>query len=238
LATEAVALLSLRGVSAGYGAARVLHEISLEVVRGETLLVIGRNGVGKSTLLETIVGLTTHQAGEIHFDGRRIDGLPAHARSERGLGWVPQEREVFRSLTVEENLRVVARKGAWTFERVLELFPRLKERLRNLGSQLSGGEQQMLAMGRALMTNPSLLLLDEPVEGLAPLVVVEVFRAIERMREAGGMTIVLVEQKYELALAHSDRCVVVDHGTIVHQSRSADLARDPALIDRLVGVAA
>ena len=232
------ALLALRGVSAGYVAARVLHEMNLEVARGETLLIIGRNGVGKSTLLETIVGLTTQQAGEIHFDGRRIDGLPAHARSELGLGWVPQEREVFRSLTVAENLQVVARKGAWTLERVLALFPRLTERLRNLGSQLSGGEQQMLAMGRALMTNPSLLLLDEPVEGLAPLVVVEMFNAIEHMRQDGGMTIVLVEQKYELALAHSDRCLVVDHGTIVHQSRSADLAKDPQLIDRLVGVAA
>jgi branched-chain amino acid transport system ATP-binding protein len=230
--------LSLRGVSAGYGAARVLHDVDLEVARGETLLIIGRNGVGKSTLLETIVGLTTQHAGEMHFDDRRIDGLPAHVRSELGLGWVPQEREVFRSLTVEENLQVVARKGAWTYERVLALFPRLTERLRNLGSQLSGGEQQMLAMGRALMTNPSLLLLDEPVEGLAPLVVVEMFNAIERMRQDGGMTIVLVEQKYELALAHSDRCVVVDHGTIVHQSRSADLAKDPQLIDRLVGVAA
>jgi branched-chain amino acid transport system ATP-binding protein len=231
-------LLSLRGVCAGYGAARVLHEMSLEVARGETLVIIGRNGVGKSTLLETIIGLTTHHEGAIHFDGRRIDGLPTHVRSELGLGWVPQEREVFRNLTVDENLRVVARKGSWTFERVLALFPRLSERLRNFGSQLSGGEQQMLAMGRALMTNPTLLLLDEPVEGLAPLVVHEVFEAIERMRESGDMTIVLVEQKYELALTHSDRCVVVDHGTVVHQCRSLELAQDPDLTDRLIGVAA
>lgn len=231
-------LLSLRAFSAGHGAARVLHEMNLEVARGETLVVIGRNGVGKSTLLESIVGLTTRHAGEIHFDGRRIDLLPAHARNRLGVGWVPQEREVFRNLTVEENLRVVARAGSWTFERVLALFPRLGERLRNFGGQLSGGEQQMLAMGRALMTNPSLLLLDEPVEGLAPLVIAEMFEAIERMRESGDMTIVLVEQKYELALGHSDRCVVIDHGTVVHESPSQDLLKDPALIDRLIGVAA
>ena len=171
----------------------MLHGLTLAVTRGETLVVIGRNGVGKSTLLETVVGLTTHHEGEIHLRGRRIDSLPAHARSRLGVGWVPQERELFRNLTVEENLRVVARAGGWTFERVLALFPRLAERPRNLGHQLSGGEQQMLAMGRALMTNPSLLLLDEPVEGLAPLVVQEMFLAIERMREGGDMGIVLVE---------------------------------------------
>jgi branched-chain amino acid transport system ATP-binding protein len=231
-------LLSLRDFSAGYGAARVLHEMSLDVARGETLLVIGRNGVGKSTLLESIVGLTTRHEGQIHFGGRRIDVLLPHARSRLGVGWVPQEREVFRNLTVEENLRVVARQGEWTCARVLDLFPRLGERLRNFGSQLSGGEQQMLAMGRALMTNPSLLLLDEPVEGLAPLIVQEMFAAIERMRQGGDMTIVLVEQKYELALAHSDRCVVVDHGAFVHESRSESLLLDPALIERLIGVAA
>lgn len=231
-------LLELRGVSAGYGAARVLHGLSLQVKRGETLVVIGRNGVGKSTLLETIVGLTNYHAGEIHFAGHRVEALPAYARNRLGVGWVPQEREVFASLTVEENLRVVARAGTWTFDRVLALFPRLGERLRNLGSQLSGGEQQMLAMGRALMTNPTLLLLDEPVEGLAPLVVHEMFRAINLMREGDDMTIVLVEQKYELALAHSDRCVVIDHGTVVHESCSEDLLKDPALIERLIGVAA
>ncbi|MEY2952116.1 MAG: hypothetical protein RLZZ401_203 [Pseudomonadota bacterium] len=231
-------LLALRGVSAGYGAARVLHGLTLDIARGETLVVIGRNGVGKSTLIETIVGLTSFHEGEIHLNGQRIERLQAHARNRLGVGWVPQEREVFRSLTVEENLRVVARKGAWTFERVLTLFPRLGERLRNLGSQLSGGEQQMLSMGRALMTNPTLLLLDEPVEGLAPLVVQEMFNAINLMRQSGDMTILLVEQKYELALAHSDRCVVIDHGTVVHESPSLDLLKDPTLIERLIGVAA
>jgi branched-chain amino acid transport system ATP-binding protein len=241
LVTERVAqsnLLSLRNVSAGYGAARVLHGLTLDIARGETLVVIGRNGVGKSTLIETIVGLTSLHEGEIHFAGQRVERLQAHARNRLGVGWVPQEREVFRSLTVEENLRVVARKGAWTFERVLALFPRLGERLRNLGSQLSGGEQQMLSMGRALMTNPTLLLLDEPVEGLAPLVVQEMFNAVNLMRKSGDMTILLVEQKYELALAHSDRCIVIDHGAVVHESPSQDLLKDPALIERLIGVAA
>lgn len=231
-------LLELRQVCAGYGAARVLHDLQLHVARGETLVVIGRNGVGKSTLIETVVGLTSHQAGEIWLNGRRIDALPAHARNALGVGWVPQEREVFRTLTVEENLRVVARAGAWTMPKVLELFPRLGERLRNLGGQLSGGEQQMLAMARALMTNPQLLLLDEPVEGLAPLVVQEMFRAIERMRDSGDMSIVLVEQKWDLALAHSDRCVVIDHGSVVHESASEALLANQPLIERLLGVAA
>jgi branched-chain amino acid transport system ATP-binding protein len=231
-------LLALRKVCAGYGAARVLHDLDLQVAHGETLVVIGRNGVGKSTLIETVIGLTSHQSGEIWFEGRRIDALPAHARNALGIGWVPQEREVFRSLTVAENLRVVARPGNWTMPKVLTLFPRLGERLRNLGGQLSGGEQQMLAMARALMTNPRLLLLDEPVEGLAPLVVQEMFQAIERMRDSGGMSIVLVEQKWDLALAHSDRCVVIDHGTVVHESPSQALLADMSLIERLLGVAA
>jgi branched-chain amino acid transport system ATP-binding protein len=235
-------LLSLREVSAGYGAARVLHGLTLDIARGETLVVIGRNGVGKSTLIETIMGLTTHHEGEIIFTGQGIAGqniarLPAHARNRLGVGWVPQAREVFRNLTVEENLRVVARPGVWNFERVLAMFPRLGARLRNLGSQLSGGEQQMLAIGRALMTNPSMLLLDEPVEGLAPLVVQEMFQAIDQMRQSGDMTILLVEQKYELALAHAERCIVLDHGTIVHEGSSQELLKNPVLIERLIGVA-
>ena len=198
----------------------------------------GRYGVGMSSLIDTVVGLTSDQEGEIWLNGRRIDALHAHARNALGVGWVPQEREVFRTLTVEENLRVVARAGAWTLPKVLELFPRLGERLRNLGGQLSGGEQQMLAMARALMTNPQLLLLDEPVEGLAPLVVQEMFRAIERMRDSGDMSIVLVEQKWDLALAHSDRCVVIDHGSVVHESASEALLANQPLIERLLGVAA
>ena len=232
----AEALLDLRKVCAGYGPARVLHDMELSVRRGETLVVIGRNGVGKTTLIETIIGLTTNHSGEIWFDGKRIDAEPAYRRNRLGVGWVPQQREVFPSLTVEENLTVVARAGTWNLERVYGLFPRLKERGANYGNQLSGGEQQMLALGRALMTNPSLLLLDEPVEGLAPLIVQEMLAAIERMRRESDMAIVLVEQKYDLALAQSERCVVIDHGSVVHSGPSAELLGNQQLIDKLLGV--
>ena len=216
----------------------MLHELDLSVRRGETLVVIGRNGVGKTTLVETIIGLTTYHAGEIRFAGRRIESEPPYRRNRLGIAWVPQQREVFPSLTVEENLSVVARRGHWSLERVYDLFPRLHERRANHGDQLSGGEQQMLALGRALMTNPTLLLLDEPVEGLAPLIVQEMLAAIERMRREADLTIVLVEQKYELALAQSERCVVIDHGSVVHRGASAELLADPSLVDRLLGVAA
>jgi branched-chain amino acid transport system ATP-binding protein len=232
------ALLDLRKVCAGYGPARVLHDMELTVRRGETLVVIGRNGVGKTTLIETIIGLTTHHSGEIWFDGKRIDAEPAHRRNRLGVGWVPQQREVFPSLMVEENLTVVARAGTWNLERIYGLFPRLKERRGNYGNQLSGGEQQMLALGRALMTNPSLLLLDEPVEGLAPLIVKEMLIAIERMRRESDMAIVLVEQKYDLALAQSERCVVIDHGAVVHSGPSKELLGNQPLIDKLLGVSA
>lgn len=232
----AAPLLELRQVSAGYGAARVLHGLSLYIRHGETLVVIGRNGVGKTTLVETIIGLTSHHAGEILLDGQPIQKQAPYLRNRAGIGWVPQQREVFPSLTVEENLRVVSRGGEWTVERVYQLFPRLQERRGNYGDQLSGGEQQMLALGRALMTNPRLLLLDEPVEGLAPLVVIEMLDAIERMRSASNMAILLVEQKYELALARSERCLVIDHGTVVHQGPSAEFLASPLLIDQFLGL--
>ena len=229
-------LLQLRRVSAGHGASRVLHELDLDILPQETLVVIGRNGVGKTTLVETIIGLTSHHAGEILFDGRPVQHQAPHLRNRAGIAWVPQQREVFRSLTVEENLRVVGRPGLWDIDRVYDLFPRLRERRRNYGDQLSGGEQQMLALGRALMTNPRLLLLDEPVEGLAPIVVEEMLHAIDRMRATGDMTILLVEQKYELALAHSERCVVLDHGCVVYRGSSAALLGDQRLIDRFLGL--
>jgi branched-chain amino acid transport system ATP-binding protein len=230
-------LLSLRGVNAGYGASRVLHDLDLSVHQGETLVVMGRNGVGKTTLVETIMGLTDHHSGVIEFRGLPMHKLAPHLRNRAGIAWVPQQREVFPSLTVHENLAVVQRAGPWDTERVYGLFPRLKERQKNYGDQLSGGEQQMLALGRALMTNPTLLLLDEPVEGLAPIIVEEMLRAIDRMREGGNMTIVLVEQKYELALRHSERCVVIDHGAVVHMGPSADMLDDPALVERFLGLA-
>ena len=180
-----IPVLAVENLSAGYGAARVLHGLDFSVDRGEMLVVIGRNGVGKTTLIETLCGLTTHHGGHIHFNGRRIDALPPHQRNRLGIGWVPQQREVFPSLTVEENLSVVFRGGPWTLTGLYELFPRLKLRRQTRATQLSGGEQQMLVIARALSTNPSLLLLDEPVEGLAPLVVQEMVAAIEPRAGAG-----------------------------------------------------
>ena len=236
LATERTPLLALQGLSAGYGGARVLDQLDLKLYPNETLVVMGRNGVGKTTLIETIMGLTDWHAGCIAFDGQAIERWPTHLRNRAGIAWVPQQREVFPSLTVEENLTVIARAGEWSVERVYELFPRLKERRKNHGDQLSGGEQQMLAMGRALMTNPRVLLLDEPVEGLAPIVVVEMLKAIETMRRDSGMSILMVEQKYEMALPQSERCVVIDHGSVVHEGASAALLSDQALIDRLLGL--
>jgi branched-chain amino acid transport system ATP-binding protein len=229
-------LLELRGVSAGYGASRVLHELDLRIHARETLVVIGRNGVGKTTLVETIIGLTDHHGGEILLQGRPLQKMAPHLRNRAGVAWVPQQREIFPSLTVEEHLRVVARPGEWNAGRIYELFPRLRERRKNYGDQLSGGEQQMLALGRALMTNPQLLLLDEPVEGLAPIVVQEMLKAIDLMRAVGNMSILLVEQKYDVALAHSERCIVIDHGSVVHEGPSADLLGNQPLIDRLLGV--
>ncbi len=229
--------LSVKGLRAGYGPARVLHGLDFSVARGEMVVVIGRNGVGKTTLIETLCGLTTLHGGEISLHGERVEALPAHRRSRLGLAWVPQEREVFGSLSVEENLAVVARPGTWTPDTLYDLFPRLAARRRNAGHQLSGGEQQMLAIARALATNPSLLLLDEPVEGLAPLVVQELVASIARMRDAGDLAILMVEQKFEIALANSDRCLVMDHGEIVHRCASKELLHDHVLLDRLIGVA-
>ncbi len=231
-------VLRVSGLQAGYGAARVLHGIDLVLHEGETLVVLGRNGVGKTTLIETIIGLTTWHAGSIRLGDRAIEKLPAHARNQAGIGWVPQEREVFKTLTVLENLQVVARKGRWTPQRVFELFPRLAERRRNLASQLSGGEQQMLSIGRALMTDPTVLLLDEPVEGLAPIVVREMIAAIDRMRREERLSILLVEQKHDVALANSDRCIVLDHGQVVHEDRSAAMLGNAPLLERLLAVAA
>ena len=237
MATDGAMALSLNNLSAGYGAARVLHGVDFTVARGEMLVVIGRNGVGKTTLVETICGLTTLQGGEISFNGKRIEKLPPFRRNRLGVAWAPQEREVFSSLTVAENLGIVYRGGPWTKAALYGLFPRLAERQRSYARQLSGGEQQMLVIARALATNPTLLLLDEPVEGLAPLVVQEMVAAINRMRRESALTIIMVEQKYDIALANSDRCIVLDHGEVVHTAVSADLLADAALLERLIGVA-
>ena len=230
------ALLEVRELSAGYGAAVVLEAIGFSLAEGESLALLGRNGVGKSTLITTLMGLTTRHAGSIVFAGAELGKVATFARARAGLGWVPQERGVFRSLTVAEHLRVVARPGEWNDERIFALFPALKARARQRGDQLSGGEQQMLAIGRALVTNPRLLLMDEPMEGLAPVIVEQLGRAIRELRDRTRMSLILVEQHARLALALTDTALVLDRGRIVHRGPSAALAADAALQERLLAV--
>jgi branched-chain amino acid transport system ATP-binding protein len=228
-----VPLLELRGVRAGYGEAVVLDDLSLEVPRNGSLAVLGRNGVGKSTLLLTIMGYTRLHHGQVFFQDKDITTLPPHRRAQAGIGWVAQEREIFPSLTVEENLTVAARPGRWGLDAVYELFPRLRERKANMGNQLSGGEQQMLAIARALMTNPSLLLLDEPLEGLAPVIVEELALALGHLHD---MAMLLVDPHTEIALSLTEDAVVIERGRIVHRAPSAELARDPAMAERVLGL--
>ncbi|MGO8867158.1 MAG: ABC transporter ATP-binding protein [Alphaproteobacteria bacterium] len=234
---EAGSALELEGVSAGYGETVVLDDVSLSVREGESISIIGRNGVGKTTLLATVMGHTSLHRGAVRFKGRDISRIAVHRRSLAGLGYVPQEREIFPSLSLRENLEVAARPGPWTTEAVFELFPPLRERQANGGHQLSGGEQQMLAIGRALMGNPSVMLMDEPSEGLAPVIVEELARAVRRLREKDAFTLVLVEQNMRLALELSPRAVVMERGRIVYDGASAALKGDPAALDRLIGVA-
>jgi branched-chain amino acid transport system ATP-binding protein len=229
-------LLEVSELSAGHGEAIVLDSVSFTLAEGESLALLGRNGVGKTTLITTLMGLTNRHAGSIVFAGKEIGRAATFARARAGLGWVPQERGVFPSLTVAEHLRVVARPGAWDQQRVYELFPALSARRRNRGDQLSGGEQQMLAIGRALVTNPRLLLLDEPMEGLAPVIVEQLGRAIRQLRDRTQMSLILVEQHARLALALTDQALVLDRGRIVHRGPSAALAADTALQDRLLAV--
>ncbi|MHA6912413.1 ABC transporter ATP-binding protein [Ralstonia pseudosolanacearum] len=230
-------LLSFERVTAGYGNAVVLDDVSFGVDTGGSLALLGRNGVGKTTLLATLMGFTRLHGGRIRWRGADIARVPPHRRARAGLGWVPQERWMFPSLTVEEHLTAVARPGAWDVARVYRTFPRLEERRRNLGNQLSGGEQQMVAIARALVTNPALLLLDEPMEGLAPIIVQELGRAIRALVDEGGMAVILVEQHARLALELTRRALVLDRGRIVHASASADLLADAPLLQRLVAVA-
>lgn len=229
-------LLALKDIRAGYGESVVLDNISLELAQGENLAVLGRNGVGKSTLLLSIMGYTTLSRGSIVWRGKDITKLAPHLRPRRGLGWVAQEREIFPSLSVEENLTVAARPGRWNLKAVFELFPQLAERRQSKGNHLSGGEQQMLAIARSLMTNPSLLLLDEPLEGLAPIIVEELTRAISRMTADEGTTLILVEQHAEIALALTENALVLERGKIVHRSRSRELLDNHALLDRFIGL--
>jgi len=230
------ALLSLDKVTAGYGDALVLHDISLELPEHGSLAVLGRNGVGKSTLLLTIMGFTQMRGGSVKWHGVDISRQPPHWRAGSGIGWVAQEREIFPSLTVEENLTVAAQPGSWNLETVFKLFPRLAERRRNMGNQLSGGEQQMLAIARALMTNPALMLLDEPFEGLAPVIVEELIAAIKLMLSGRSIAIVLVEQHTEIALELTAEAVVLERGAVAHRAASAVLQKDRATLERLVGL--
>jgi branched-chain amino acid transport system ATP-binding protein len=229
-------LLAIAGLRAGYGSAVVLDDISLDLAPQGSLAVLGRNGVGKSTLLLTIMGYTRVSRGRLVWRGADITFAPPHRRARAGIGWVAQEREIFSTLTVEENLTVAARDGHWSLRRVYELFPRLAERRRNFGNQLSGGEQQMLAIARALMTNPALLLLDEPFEGLAPIVVEELTAAIRRMIAERSNAFVLVEQHAEIALPLTENVVVLERGRIVHRGPSAQLLADHAALERLIGL--
>ena len=229
-------LLQLDKVTAGYGEAVVLNQVSFSLAAGETLALLGRNGTGKTTLINTLAGTTRQHAGSIMLDGVALHGLASHARAAAGIGWVPQERNIFKSLTVLENLTAVARPGAWTPQRVFDMFPRLAERQTNMGNQLSGGEQQMLAVGRALVLNPKLLLLDEPLEGLAPIIVEELLRAIRRITREEGMSAIIVEQHPQAILAISHQAVVLDQGRVIHSGNAADLLQQTDLLDRLLGV--
>jgi len=228
--------LKLDKVFAGYGETVVLEDIELALDVGETLSIIGRNGVGKSTLLATIMGHTTLHGGRVSLHGKEISKLATYNRVASGLGYVPQEREIFPSLSLRENLEVASRPGAWTVETVFELFPRLADRADNRGNQLSGGEQQMLSIGRALIGNPTVLLMDEPSEGLAPVIVEELSRVVKRLTKAGGLSMILVEQNTRLALDIAPRAVVMDRGRIVYDGKSEMLRNDPGKLEQLIGV--
>jgi branched-chain amino acid transport system ATP-binding protein len=223
-------LLRVENLVAGYGEARVLQGIDFALEDGRSLALLGRNGVGKTTLIDTLVGVTTRFSGRILLGGEDLAPLSPHARARRGIGWTPQERNIFRSLTVEENLTAVAVPGPWTARRVYDLFPRLEERKTNGGRQLSGGEQQMLAIGRALMVNPRLLLLDEPTEGLAPIIVDELLGTLRELARE-GLSMIIVEQKPKKILPFTDHAIVLDRGQIALDAPSAELLADPSKLD-------
>ena len=230
-------LLRVEALKSGYGEAVVVQGIDLTLEQGASLALLGRNGTGKTTLLNTLVGATRRHAGRILLDGQDLTPLPSYKRAAAGIGWVPQERNIFKSLTVHENLTAVARPGPWTVQRAFEMFPRLEERRANLGSNLSGGEQQMLAVARALVLNPKLLLLDEPLEGLAPIIVEELLRSIARVVRDEGMSAIIVEQNPKMILPITQRAVVLDRGAVVHEGESAALLRDPAQLEAWLSVA-
>lgn len=227
-------LLALDKVSAGYGDSIVLEDVSFSMQEGESLALLGRNGVGKTSLLITLMGLTRLHGGSIHWRGSNIARVPTHKRAHAGLGWVPQERFMFPSLSVEEHLTVVERGGKWNLQKIYSIFPRLHERRHNMGNQLSGGEQQMLAIARGLMSRPRVLLLDEPSLGLAPKVIAELFAALDQLRRE-NMTIVLVDQMAALALSLADRAYVIEGGRVVAQGTAAEIAANDALAKAYLG---
>jgi branched-chain amino acid transport system ATP-binding protein len=229
-------LLTIDRLRAGYGEAVVLPDLSLTLGEGQSLALLGRNGMGKTTLINSIVGVTRYRSGTITLGGRDITRMRPDQRALAGVGWVPQERNIFKSLTVEENLTAVARPGRWVPGKVYELFPRLKERRGNLGTQLSGGEQQMLAVGRALVLNPRIVLLDEPLEGLAPIIIEELIAALTRITREEGLSAILVEQNAQKILGVTDRAVILERGTIVHQSDSASLRQNRSILETYLGV--
>jgi len=231
-------LLRVEGLRAGYGEAVVVHGVDLVLDEGQSLALLGRNGTGKTTLLNTLIGATRRHAGRIHLNGADISAMPSHLRAAAGIGWVPQERNIFKSLTVDENLTAVARPGPWTAARVYEMFPRLAERKSNMGNQMSGGEQQMLAVARALVLNPKLLLLDEPLEGLAPIIVEELLRSIARIVRDEGMSAIIVEQNPRFILPITQRAIVLERGAVVHAGPSDELLADKGLLDAWLAVGA
>jgi len=229
-------LLTIQGLRAGYGEAVVLPNMSLSLPEGQVLALLGRNGTGKTTLINSIVGVTRRFSGSVALSGRDITTMRPDQRARAGIGWVPQERNIFRSLTVEENMTAVAQPGPWTVDKIYAMFPRLKERRGNFGNQLSGGEQQMLAIGRALTLNPKVLLLDEPTEGLAPIIVEELLRAIGSITRAGGICSIIVEQHAQKILSLADRVVILERGAIVHDAESRALKADQTALERHLGV--
>jgi branched-chain amino acid transport system ATP-binding protein len=229
-------LLRIERLRAGYGEAVVLPDMSLHIAEGEALALLGRNGTGKTTLIKSIVGVNRRFGGAIALRGHDISGLRPDQRARAGIGWVPQERNIFKSLTVEENMTAVAQPGPWTVQRVYQMFPRLAERRNNFGNQLSGGEQQMLAIGRALTLNPKVLLLDEPTEGLAPIIVEELLKALGAIARAGGICSIIVEQHAQKILGLASRVVILERGAIVHDATSAEVKANPAVLERYLGV--
>jgi branched-chain amino acid transport system ATP-binding protein len=229
-------LLTIEQLSAGYGEAVVVSGLSLSLGEGHALALLGRNGMGKTTLINSIVGVTRYFSGTILLDGRDITRLRPDQRARAGVGWVPQERNIFKSLTVHENLTAIARPGRWNTDKVYGLFPRLNERRQNLGNQLSGGEQQMLAVARALVLNPRVLLLDEPLEGLAPIIVEELLQALHRIVRDEGMSAILVEQNAKKILGVTDHAIIIERGAIAHTAVSAVLLNDRTALERHLGV--